>query len=74
MATEGGAIISVYGLLVGMFIYKEIRIRDLPGILLRRQRAVPNYRDNHCGYDPVQLADQRADSGQDHQLDDRTDR
>ena len=33
-ATEGGAIISVYGLLVGMFIYKEIRIRDLPGILL----------------------------------------
>ncbi len=33
-ATEGGAVISVYGLLVGMFVYKEIKIRDLPQILL----------------------------------------
>ena len=33
-ATEGGAVISVYGLLVGMFIYKEITIKDLPAVLL----------------------------------------
>lgn len=33
-ATEGGAVISVYGLLVGMFIYKEITIKDLPGVFL----------------------------------------
>lgn len=32
-ATEGGAVISVYGLIVGMFIYKEIKLKDLPGIL-----------------------------------------
>ena len=33
-ATEGGAVISLYGLLVGMFIYKEITIKDLPAVLL----------------------------------------
>ncbi|MDD5832979.1 MAG: TRAP transporter large permease [Clostridiales bacterium] len=33
-ATEGGAVISIYGLLVGMFIYKDIKIKDLPAILL----------------------------------------
>lgn len=33
-ATEGGAVISVYGLLVGMFVYKEIKVKDLPQILL----------------------------------------
>lgn len=33
-ATEGGAVISVYGLIIGMFVYKEIRLADLPGILL----------------------------------------
>lgn len=33
-ATEGGAVISVYGLLIGMFVYKEIKLRDLPHILL----------------------------------------
>ena len=32
-ATEGGAVISVYGLIVGMFIYKEIKLKELPGIL-----------------------------------------
>ena len=33
-ATEGGAVISVYGLFVGMFVYKEIKIKDLPAVLL----------------------------------------
>lgn len=33
-ATEGGAVISVYGLVVGMFIYKEIHLKDLPQVLL----------------------------------------
>ena len=33
-ATEGGAVISVYGLIVGLFIYKEIKVKDLPKILL----------------------------------------
>ena len=33
-ATEGGAVISIYGLLVGMFIYKDTKIKDLPAILL----------------------------------------
>ena len=31
-ATEGGAVISVYALFVGMFIYKEIKIKDFPKI------------------------------------------
>lgn len=31
-ATEGGAIISVYALVVGMFVYKEIKLSDLPEI------------------------------------------
>lgn len=31
-ATEGGAVISVYALLVGMFVYKEIKIKQLPKI------------------------------------------
>lgn len=33
-ATEGGAVISVYGLVVGMFVYKEIKLKDLPAVLL----------------------------------------
>lgn len=33
-ATEGGAVVSVYALLVGMFIYKEIRVRDIPKICI----------------------------------------
>lgn len=33
-ATEGGAVISVYALLVGMFIYKEITIAKLPVIFM----------------------------------------
>lgn len=33
-ATEGGAVISVYGLFVGMFVYKEIKLKDLPEVLL----------------------------------------
>ena len=31
-ATEGGAIISVYALVIGMFVYKEIKLSDLPEI------------------------------------------
>ena len=31
-ATEGGAIISAYALIVSMFIYKELSIKDLPKI------------------------------------------
>ena len=32
-ATEGGAVVSAYSLLVSMFIYKEIKIKDLPKIM-----------------------------------------
>lgn len=31
-ATEGGAVVAVYSLLISMFIYKEIKIKDLPKI------------------------------------------
>lgn len=31
-ATEGGAVISVYALFIGMFVYKEIKIKQLPKI------------------------------------------
>lgn len=31
-ATEGGAIISVYALFLGAFVYREIKIKDLPEI------------------------------------------
>ena len=31
-ATEGGAVVSVYALIIGMFVYKEIRISDLLSI------------------------------------------
>lgn len=34
-ATEGGAVISVYALFVGMFIYKEIKIKDFPQIFFQ---------------------------------------
>lgn len=33
-ATEGGALMAVYSLFVGMFVYKEMKIRDLPKILM----------------------------------------
>jgi tripartite ATP-independent transporter DctM subunit len=33
-ATEAGAVACLYGLLVGMFFYRKIRWRDLPGILV----------------------------------------
>lgn len=32
-ATEGGAVVATYSLLVSMFVYKEISIRDLPKIM-----------------------------------------
>jgi C4-dicarboxylate transporter DctM subunit len=34
-ATEAAAVAVVYGLVVGTFLYREIRFRDLPGILVR---------------------------------------
>ena len=33
-ATEGAAVISVYALMVGMFVYKEIKLKDLPKICI----------------------------------------
>lgn len=33
-ATEGGGVISVYALLVGMFVYKEITLKKIPGICI----------------------------------------
>lgn len=33
--TEASAVAAFYGLLVGMFVYRELRLRDLPGLLLR---------------------------------------
>ena len=34
-ATEGGAIISIYALIIGMFVYKEIKLADLPKIFFK---------------------------------------
>lgn len=34
-ATEGGAVVSVYALFIGMFVYKEIKLRDIPEICFR---------------------------------------
>ncbi len=33
-ATEGGAMLVLYSFIVGKFIYKEIKLKDLPGIFL----------------------------------------
>lgn len=33
-ATEGGALMCIYSLIVGLFIYKEMSLRDLPKIIL----------------------------------------
>lgn len=33
-ATEGGAIMCLYSLLVGLFVYKEMHVKDLPGIMV----------------------------------------
>jgi tripartite ATP-independent transporter DctM subunit len=33
-ATEGGALMAVYALVVGKFVYKELKLRDLPQIML----------------------------------------
>lgn len=32
-ATEGGAVVATYSLLVSMFVYKEIKVKDLPKIM-----------------------------------------
>ncbi|PKM51627.1 MAG: C4-dicarboxylate ABC transporter permease [Firmicutes bacterium HGW-Firmicutes-7] len=31
-ATEGGAVVAVYSLLISMFVYKEIKLKDIPKI------------------------------------------
>jgi tripartite ATP-independent transporter DctM subunit len=33
-ATEAGAVACLYALLLGMFVYRKIKLRDLPGILI----------------------------------------
>ncbi|GHS94925.1 hypothetical protein AGMMS50276_08800 [Synergistales bacterium] len=33
-ATEGGAVISVYAFLIGIFVYKEIKLKDIPKICI----------------------------------------
>ena len=38
-ATEGGAVISVYGLAGGMFVYKEISLKELPMIFLEAAQS-----------------------------------
>ena len=30
-ATEAGAVACLYALLLGMFVYRKIKLRDLPG-------------------------------------------
>lgn len=37
--TEAGAIAAVYALFVGMFIYRELKIRDLYGVVLRAAKT-----------------------------------
>ena len=38
-ATEAAAVSVVYGLIVGMFIYREIHIKDLPGIFVESAKT-----------------------------------
>ncbi len=33
-ATEGGVVACVYGVVLGLFIYRDLHLRDIPGILL----------------------------------------
>ena len=33
-ATEGGVVACVYGVLLGLFVYKDLRLKDIPTILL----------------------------------------
>jgi C4-dicarboxylate transporter DctM subunit len=33
--TEAAAVAAVYGLVVGMFVYKELKLKDLPGIIYK---------------------------------------
>ena len=39
-ATEAAAVAVVYGLIVGMFIHKEIKLKDLPNILIRKESCI----------------------------------
>ena len=34
-ATEAGAVACVYGLIVGMFIYKDLKVKDIPKVLTK---------------------------------------
>jgi C4-dicarboxylate transporter DctM subunit len=44
-ATEAGAVVAVYSLVLGLFVYKEIRLRDLPRILVNaaNMTAIPMF-------------------------------
>lgn len=33
--TEAAAVAAVYGLFIGMFVYKELKLKDLPGVMLK---------------------------------------
>ena len=34
-ATEAAAVAVIYGLIAGFFIYKELKLKDIPGVLIR---------------------------------------
>ena len=34
-ATEAGAVASVYGLIVGVFVYRELKIKDIPSVIVK---------------------------------------
>jgi C4-dicarboxylate transporter DctM subunit len=42
-ATEAGAVVAVYTLILGLFVYKEVRLRDLPRIFIEagNMTAIP---------------------------------
>ncbi len=39
-ATEGGALIAIYSVFIGRFIYKELRLSQLPGIMVEAVHAI----------------------------------
>jgi tripartite ATP-independent transporter DctM subunit len=44
-ATEAGAVVAVYTLILGLFVYKEVRLRDLPRIFIEagNMTAIPMF-------------------------------
>jgi len=39
-ATEAAVVAVVYALIVGIFIHKEIKLKDLPNILIRKESCI----------------------------------